>query len=199
MQITRVVSLTDLVVLIVVAVALFLPPRTVTASAVDKLAPEGRLALAYAEARATARPDDGAAVYDYSRRLGEAGQLDWAVQVAGAAADRAAGTPAKWRAELAASVAHADRLEVKEALEWANRALGSCALAGEEACPSWDQIRMELYQRHLDAGVKSGIDARKDPRAFREAGEAALRRVRALDTKDAPRPPAPPAPPAPAP
>ena len=192
MQITRVLSLTDLVVLVVVAVALFLPPRPVTAAAVDRLDAETHLALAFAEARSRAHPDDGQAVYDLSRRLGEAGQLDWSVQVAAAAAERAAGSPTRWRAELATSVAHADRLEVNEALEWANRSLASCATAGETACPSWEQVRVELYQRHLDAGVKSGIDPRKDPRAFREAGEAALRRVRALDVREGtPRAPAP--------
>src|SRR5688572_8963418 len=107
-QITRLVSLTDLVVMIVVAVALFLPPRPVTADAVARLDPDTQLALAFAEARARAHPDDGAAVADLSRRLGEAGQLDWAVQVAAAAANAGADSPTRWRAEVAVSVAHAD-------------------------------------------------------------------------------------------
>jgi hypothetical protein len=36
---------------------------------------------------------------------------------------------------------------------------------------------MKLYQQHLDAGVKSGIDPHHDPRGFRKAGEAALRQI----------------------
>lgn len=182
---TRYVSLIDLVVLAVVGVILLLPPRAVTAGPVDRLDPDTRLALAYAEARAIARPDDGAAIADLARRLGEAKQYDWAASVALVGAERAKASPTRWRALLAASVAYTDRLEVKPALEYANRTLAACAEAGEVACPSWEEVRVELYQRHLDAGVKSGINPRKNPRAFREAGEAALRPVRAIGTPPA--------------
>lgn len=177
---TRYISLTDLVVLVVVGVVLFLPSRAVTAGPADRLDPDARVALAFAEARAAARPDDGAAVAELSRRLGEARQLDWAAQAAAVGAERAAKSPTRWRALLAASIAHTDRLEVREALEYANRTLAACAEVGDQACPSWEEVRVELYQRHLDAGVRSGIDPRKNPRAFREAGEAALRPVRAI-------------------
>ena len=44
-------------------------------------------------------------------------------------------------------------------------------------CPPHELVRLEQYQRHLDAGVRSGIDPRKDPEKFREAGAAALRTV----------------------
>ena len=37
---------------------------------------------------------------------------------------------------------------------------------------------VSLYQQHLAAGIKSGIDPRIDPKGFREAGEAALRSIR---------------------
>jgi len=37
---------------------------------------------------------------------------------------------------------------------------------------------MRLYQQHLDAGVKSGIDPKVDPQGFRRAGEAGLRHIR---------------------
>jgi hypothetical protein len=46
---------------------------------------------------------------------------------------------------------------------------------------------MQLYQEHLDAGVKSGIDPRKGPAAaaaFRKAGEAALRQIRLVPAHD---------------
>jgi hypothetical protein len=188
-QIHRLLSLTDLVVVIVVAVILFLPAREVTASHPAKADPDTRLALAFAEARARAHPDDGKAVADVARRLGETGQLDWAVQAAYVGAERAAKSPTRWRALLAASIAHADRLEVKEALELANNTLGECAEVGEGACPSFEEVRVEIYQRHLDAGVKSGIDPKKDPKGFREKGEAALRHVRAIGTGDNPQPP----------
>jgi hypothetical protein len=180
MNLNRYVSLTDLVVLVVVGVVIFLPPRAVTAHPVDRLDPDARLALAFAEARAQVKPDDGAAIADLARRLGDARQLDWAAQSAMVGAERAKNSPTQWRALLAASIAYADRLEVREALDYANRTLAACAYVGDVACPSWEEVRVELYQRHLDAGVRSGIDPRKNPRAFREAGEAALRPVRAI-------------------
>ena len=63
------------------------------------------------------------------------------------------------------------------ALDYANRALTACHESAD-ACPSWEEIRMKLYQQHLDAGVKSGIDPRRDPKGFRAAGEAGLRSIR---------------------
>jgi hypothetical protein len=184
--VSRYVSLIDLVVLVVVGVVLFLPPREVTVGPVDRLDPDTRLALSFAEARAVLRPDDGAAVAEVARRLGDARQLDWAAHEAMVGAERLRGSPTQWRALLAASIANTDLLEVKLALEYANRTLTACAEAGDVACPSWEEVRVELYQRHLDAGVKSGIDPRKNPRAFREAGEAALRPVRAIGTNPEP-------------
>ncbi len=194
MQIHRFLSLTDLVVLVVVGVVVFLPPRAVSASLPARMDRESRLALAFAEARALVRPDDGRALAEVSRRLGEAGQLDWAVQAPVVGAARLGDSPTRWRALLAASIAHADRLEVKEALDLANQTLAACAAGGAGACPSWEEVRVELYQRHLDAGVRSGIDPRKNPRGFREAGESALRHVRGLGGRTPPTPPAPPAP-----
>jgi hypothetical protein len=181
--VTRYVSLIDLVVLVVVGVVLLLPPRAVLAGQADRLDPDTRLELAFAEARTIVRPDDGAAVADLARRLGEARQFDWATQIAIVGAERLRASPTRWRALLAASIAYTDRLEVKEALDYANRTLTACAEVGEVACPSWEEVRVELYQRHLEAGVRSGINPRKNPRAFREAGEAALRPVRAIGTQ----------------
>jgi len=48
---------------------------------------------------------------------------------------------------------------------------------------------MKLYQEHLDAGVASGIDPHKGPdavRAFRRAGERALRQIRLGGDRDRP-------------
>lgn len=191
MQITRVISLTDVVVTIVVAVALFLPPRVLQAQPVDRLDAETRTALAFAEARVQLHPDDGAAVYDLVRRLGDAKQSDWAVQAAAVAAAASPTSPTQWRALLAASVAHADRFEARDALDFATASLAACAKAGETTCPSWEQVRVDLYQRHLDAGVRSGIDPKKNPAGFREAGEAALRTVRAFGSGPGSSAPAP--------
>ncbi|MBK9032636.1 MAG: hypothetical protein IPL61_15225 [Myxococcales bacterium] len=191
----RHLSLADVVVVIVVAVALFLPARRLSATPVGKVDDHGRRALAFAEARVEARPGDGPAVYELVRLLGDAKLSDWAVQAAAVAAGRATESPTHWRALLAVSVAHVDRYEAKEALDYATQALAACARAAATTCPSWEQVRVELYQRHLDAGVRSGINPRQNPIAFRQAGEAALRQVRTMGTGIAPQPqPQPPAP-----
>ena len=119
------------------------------------------------------------------RKLDEANMKDWAIDVAVAAAERAKDSPSRWRALLAASVAYVDRLDVVPGLDYANRALNACEAAQQKGtdagspgpCPSWEEVRMQLYQRNLDAGVKSGIDPRHDPRGFRKAGESALRQI----------------------
>lgn len=42
---------------------------------------------------------------------------------------------------------------------------------------------MSLYQKHLDAGVQSGIDPHHNPKGFRAAGEAGLRTIRLKTTE----------------
>jgi hypothetical protein len=47
---------------------------------------------------------------------------------------------------------------------------------------------MQLYQKHLDAGVKSGIDPKQGPAAaaaFRRAGELELREIRLVPSRPA--------------
>jgi len=189
MHLSRFVGLVDLAVATVVLVMIVLPPREMYASAAQKGPPAEQFALALAEARTMARPDDGAAVDDLSRRLGAAGFKDWAIEAAVQGSERARQSPTRWRALLATSVAFVDRLDVVPALDYANRALSACQsveLTGEpgdhrpQPCPTWEQVRMKLYQQHLDAGVKSGIDPRRGPeaaKAFRHAGESALRQI----------------------
>jgi len=179
MRLSRFVGILDLGVATVVVVALALPAREMYASSVYRGGEASEFAIALAEARTMAHPDDGAAIDDLARRLGEAGEKDWAVDVAVRGAGRAQASPSGWRALLAASVAYVDRLDVIPALDYANRALAACE-AAQTACPSWEQIRMRLYQQHLDAGVKAGIDPHRGPeaaRAFRHAGESALRQI----------------------
>jgi hypothetical protein len=187
-------TLVDLAVATVVAVAIFLPAREMYASNAIK---GDEFALALAEARTMARPGDGAAVEDFTRKLGEAGMKDWAIEASTRLSERGKDSPTRWRSLVAASVAYVDKLDVVPALDYANRAIAACESAREKgdaaACPSWDEVRMRLYQQHLDAGVKSGIDPKVDPKGFRRAGEAALRQIRingAPDIQPAPSQPA---------
>lgn len=185
MPVPRTVGLVDLAIATVVLVMVILPPREMYAGTALRGPSAQRqaeqFALALAEARTLARPSDGKAVDELTRRLGQAGFKDWAVETAIRGSERAASAPSRWRALLAASVAFVDRLDVVPALDYANRALAACdAEQAGSACPSWEQIRMKLYQQHLYAGVKSGIDPRKGPEAaaaFRRAGESALRQI----------------------
>jgi hypothetical protein len=178
-------GLIDLGILTVVGVALFLPAREMYASPV--LGDD--FAAAAAEARTIARPGEGLAVEDFTRRLDEAGQKDWAIEASVRASDRAKDAPTRWRALLAVSVAYVDHIDVVPALDYANRAVDACQSAQEKgdaaACPTFEEIRMRLYQANLDAGVKSGINPRLDPAGFRRAGESGLRQIR-IKTHDEP-------------
>jgi hypothetical protein len=177
----RAFGLVDLGVVVVIAVAVALPPREMYATTAIKGDDAQQFALGLAEARTMARPGDGLAVEQLMRRLRDAGMKDWAIEASVLASERAKGSPTRWRALLAASVAYVDKLDVVPALDYANRALAACEAALESgdaaSCPSWEQIRMRLYQQHLDAGVKSGKDPRRDPIGFQKAGEATLRSV----------------------
>lgn len=175
MTITRHLNLLDLVVVIVVAVAIFLPPRETFALDAAKGTDADRVALATAEARALVHPDDGAAAADLGRRLTTAGHLDWAVEATAELAEKAARSPSRWRALLATSVAYAERLEAKESLDWARRALEACHLAGATACPAEEEVRIDFFVQHLDAGVRSGIDPKRNPEGFRAAGVEDIR------------------------
>ena len=181
MQMPRYVGFVDLGILTVLAVALVLPPREMFASPAIKGDQPQQFAVALAEARVIANPNDGQAVEEFARRLGEAGMKDWAIEVAVRASDQEKDSPTRWRALLAASAAYAGRVDAIPALDYANRAIAACEVAREKgdatACPSWEEVRMRLYQQHLDAGVKSGIDPRHDPIGFRKAGESALRQI----------------------
>jgi hypothetical protein len=179
MQLHRFVGLIDLGIATVVLVTVLLPAREMYASAAQKGTEPEQFALALAEARTMAHPDDGAAIDELSRRLGAADFKDWAIEAAVHGGERAKQSPTRWRALLATSVAFVDRLDVVPALDYANRALSACE-DQQPACPSWEQVRMKLYQQHLDAGVASGIDPRRGPeaaKAFRRAGEGALRQI----------------------
>lgn len=182
MRFVRYVSLVDVVTAVMVLFVLVLPARTMMAAWAASGTPAERYALALSEARAITDEKDGALISELSRRLGEAGFRDWAVESAARGSEASVGSPSRWRAYLATSVAYVERLDAVPALDYAKKALAACAAAreaasDERACPSWEEVRMDLYTRHLDAGVASGIDAKKRPADFRRAGEAALRTI----------------------
>lgn len=183
MQLPRFVGLVDLGVLTVIAVFVILPPRAQYTSPVVK-GDEWKLALA--EARTLAQPADGAAVDELTHELDDAQQKDWAIDFAVLASDRAKDSPTRWRALLAASTAFVDRFDVVPGLDYANRALNACSAARDRepgACPNPDQVRMELYQANLAAGVKSGFNPRTERLKFMKAGESALLQIH-LDVRD---------------
>ena len=179
MQLHRFVGLVDLGVATIVVVTLVLPAREMYAGPAHKASAADQFALALAEARTMAHPDDGAAVDDLSRRLDAAGFEDWAIEAAVLGSERAKQSPSRWRALYAASAAFAKHNDAVPALDYANRALAACE-EQQTACPSWEQIRMKQYQQNLDAGVKSGIDPHRGPeaaKAFSRAGEGAWRQI----------------------
>ncbi|MEZ4366363.1 MAG: hypothetical protein R2939_08740 [Kofleriaceae bacterium] len=175
MRLPRHVSLVDLSVAALAVIAVAMPARTT--AAVPAYEADAALALARAEARTFVHADDGQAAADLTRALVTSRQYDWAVDRAHALAAAQQGAPQRWRTLLAASVAHAERLEAAEALTWAERSLDACAGA-RASCPSWEEVRVQLYADHLDAGVRSGIDPKVDPAGFRRAAEAGAGAVR---------------------
>ena len=171
----RTFGLVDLGVTAVVAVAIFLPAREMTAQAAIK---GDDFSLALAEARTEAHPGDGAAIEDFTRKLGDAGMKDWAVESAVRMADKAKDSPTRWRALIAASVAYIEKVEAVPALDYANKAIEACQAAAQvdaATCPNFELVRMQFYQQHLDAGVSAGIDPKVNPKAFREAGQSKIR------------------------
>src|SRR3954468_15908287 len=116
MQLPRYFGLVDLGIVTVGAVAIFLPAREMYADSAYKRSYKGDepkyFALALAEARTIADPKDGRAVEDLQRQLDEAGMKDWAIEASLRGSDHASGSPSRWRALLATSVAYVDRLDV---------------------------------------------------------------------------------------
>jgi hypothetical protein len=194
------VNAVDLGVLTMVVGVVVLPAREMNADAAMKGSIDDRLALALAEAKTIAHPDDPRAVEDLAHRLGELALKDWAIEAAVDGANRTKTSPIYWRAALAASVAYIERLDPKPALVWATKAWTACEKAGDAVCPAWEKTRMEIYKDHLTAGVDAGVDPRRDPAGFRRAGEGKIRASRIGGGHDKEQSPAPaPTPPPPAP
>jgi hypothetical protein len=174
MQLPRFFGIIDIGIATVVVVAIVLPPRTMDVEAAAKGTDVDRFSLAFAEARTIAHPKDGALAADLSRRAGEAGFNDWAIDSALAGSERSTGTGDRWRALLAASAGFMDRHDAKEALDLVDRAISACESAterGEPNCPEWEKQPMLLYQESLQNGINSSIDPHADPAGFRRASK----------------------------
>ncbi len=157
----------DIVAAVVVAVAVLLPApsRKVHPFYEGKAAQMARQ-IAAAQSDLLRDPTDRGALERLVDALVQAGQSDWALRVAGEEAGKA--VPDQWRPTMLVSIVHADRLEPKPALEWCEKALGLCDAPGT-TCEAYEKVRLDLYCRALDAGVKSGIDPAKDPKGFDDA------------------------------
>ncbi len=141
---------------------------------------EGRQAelvpdLLAAQAAIARDQGDLIALTRYVDLLSLAGQTDQGLRAAGAA--YAAPTPGRWRAALATSSVHADRLDAKEAHEWAEKALVACDAPGAD-CPTHERVRVDLYAKALKAGIDSGLDPKVDPEGFKHAIDAAIPMIR---------------------
>jgi hypothetical protein len=199
MKLPRYVGIVDLGIATVLLVAIALPPREMYASAAMKAPEDEQFALALAEARTMAQPEDGMRSDELSHKLGMGGFKDWAIEAGIDGAERGRQSPTRWRSFLAASVAYVERLDAVPGLDYANRAIAACETIGAPACPDWEAARMKLYQQALDAGVKKGIDPRKNPRAFRKAGENLIIHIGGTHDTEQQQTPAPSPAPAPAP
>jgi hypothetical protein len=170
------VGILDLCATIVVLAVIVLPERSVTVGHAYEPDPERVRAIALEQARLAMDPANDEAADRLAELLTEVGQTDWAVQVASSAAKSS--ERVSWRALLAVSIAHAERIEVVEAHRFAMLALDACLASGPEQCPADERERLSLYFSQLDAGVKSGINPRIDPAGYHRAVLAAMRIVR---------------------
>jgi hypothetical protein len=75
------------------------------------------------------------------------------------------------------SAAHADRLEIALAHEWASKAVEACEPAGAD-CPDYERARLEMYERAIAAAHESGADPRRNPRGMADAVERAVPLIR---------------------
>ena len=129
--------------------------------------------VALAQAQALAHPTDGRAVERLAGLLGvrPVSQHDQALRLAGDAAQRMQkeNGATRWRALLAISSVHADRIEIAEASRFANEALEACSAPGAD-CPPHEKVRLDLYAEQMAAGVEAiahGADPRAEPDKFR--------------------------------
>lgn len=172
------VGVLDITAVIVVLVAILLPARAM--DVVPAYDPAVAREVEHYQARVVADPGDGAAVQDLADQLIRAQQNDWALRAAGDAANQTKASPTLWRALLAVSSVHAERIEIPEAYDYAKKALLACD-RDDADCPQYERVRLQMYLRELEAGMDAihrGIDPAADPFAFRKAIDSAYPRAR---------------------
>jgi hypothetical protein len=158
--------------------------------------PEQDLALAgdigRLEAQLAVNPGDGEAAEQLANRLAKAGQTDWALRAIGAVAESPERRPERWRALLALSGVHAERIDIPHAYEKARQAADECERernrminqgvdGNQSACPDYEQVRLGVYVAELEVGldaIRRGIDPALDPFEFRRAIDRANPRAK---------------------
>jgi hypothetical protein len=78
---------------------------------------------------------------------------------------------------VAVSTAHADRFEIRQALEWAEKAISACARDGA-GCADHEVGRLEMYASALRAAHESRIDPKRNPEGFADVVERAVPLIR---------------------
>jgi hypothetical protein len=131
--------------------------------------------IAEAQADVARDPASGAAAARLAELLVRARQTDWAVRAAVRPATASA--PDRWRALVALSAAHVDRLEIRPALEWAVRAVEACDADGAD-CAEHQHVRLDMYHTALRAAFDSRIDPRVNRKGFVEAAQRAVPIIR---------------------
>ena len=172
------IGVLDIAAAVVLLFVIVLPGRASQVEHAYEADDETLREIALYQARLAVSPGDAEAAAELAELLSASGQTDWAVQVAGEASKRS--EDASWRALLAISTAHAERIEVRKAFRYAGLALEACGELGigPDRCPAPEHARMSLYFDQLEAGVRSGINPRVDPEGFQEALLRAIRMVR---------------------
>lgn len=159
------VGIMDISAAVLVVIAIAVPdPDPAVQAAYDQPPPSALRDVAVAQAGLAAVPGDGEAAEKLAAALRQLGQLDWAAQVGGASAE-AGDDASAWRGYLAASIAHAERVDVAAAHRFAKLAVDACKQAGD-ACPDHRRVKLDIYFAQLDRGLSSGIDPRAEPQAF---------------------------------
>lgn len=173
------VGLLDLIALTLVAVVLLMPGRSFVVEPMladipdDERKASALRDIASGQAELLHTPGDGKTAELVADALRSVDMHHAAARVAGDAYEAGA----SWRAALAVSAVHADRIEIEPAFEYATLALKACDAKRAE-CPEYDRIRIDLYHQGLEAGMASGVDPRTEPKKFRAEVLKAFPRVR---------------------
>jgi hypothetical protein len=158
----------------VVAAVLPSPSRPIKPLYVREAAALGPT-LGEAQAEVAHDPSRGAAIARLTDLLVRTRQTDWAVRTA--ATGSTIESPDRWRVHVAASAAHVDRFEIRQGLEWAEKALSACEAPGSD-CADYERARLILYEGALRAAFDSHIDPKKNPKGFVEAVDRAAPLIR---------------------